>query len=241
MFNTPARGYACAMASRLLTTLSWPVGVSLTAWIYIWRTTPLHRREVEGDPGADREPPLPAGTRTEGIQAPESGSGDFLRRRYRGRIAGADLGAEELIARIREDPDAVAPSTLARFRRERGPEGRPLDVGDEYTVHMPGPWDGPVRVVEATPTSFRFATLEGHLEAGQIEWRACERDGDLVFEIESWSRPGDRASDLLHHHLKMAKEVQLHMWTTVLEKVARLSGGRLPDGIDIETRVVPAG
>lgn len=36
----------------------------------------------------------------------------------------------------------------------------------------------------------------------------------------------------------MAKEVQLHMWTSVHEQVVKLSGGRLDGGIDIETRVV---
>ncbi len=40
---------------------------------------------------------------------------------------------------------------------------------------MPGPWDGPVLVVDQTPTSFRFATLKGHLEAGQIEFRTGRR------------------------------------------------------------------
>jgi len=102
-------------------------------------------------------------------------------------------------------------------------------------VRMPGPWDGPVRVVEVTPTSFRFATLDGHLEAGQIEWRAQEIPGGLRFEVESWSRPGDRLSDLAHHHLRMAKEVQLHMWTSVLERVPKLTGGRMRDGVDIHT------
>lgn len=113
-----------------------------------------------------------------------------------------------------------------------------MRVGDEFTVRMPGPWDGPVRVVVVTPTSFRFATLEGHLEAGQIEWRAGSDDGRLVFAIESWARPGDRASALLHHRLRMAKEVQLHMWTSVIERVARLCGGRITGGVSIETRVV---
>jgi hypothetical protein len=95
-----------------------------------------------------------------------------------------------------------------------------------------------VRVVELTPDHFRFATLEGHLEAGQIQWGARD-DGDaLVFGIDSWARPGDRLSDLAHNRLRMAKEVQLHMWTSVLERVARLAGERLDRGLDIETRVV---
>jgi hypothetical protein len=83
-----------------------------------------------------------------------------------------------------------------------------------------------------------IATLEGHLEAGQIEWRADDRLDGLSFEIESSSRPGDRFSELAHHHLRMAKEVQLHMWTSVLERVAKLSGGRLRAGVDIHTLVV---
>ena len=46
-------------------------------------------------------------------------------------------------------------------------------LGAEFLVHMPGPWDAPVRVVERTATSFRFATLRGHIEAGEIEFRAA--------------------------------------------------------------------
>ena len=102
-----------------------------------------------------------------------------------------------------------------------------MAAGDEYVVRMPGPWDGPVRVVERTPTAFRFATLEGHLEAGQIRFTA--QDGELLeFRIESWARAGDRLSNLLYHHLRMSKEVQLHMWTSMLERVAELER-RAPD------------
>ena len=101
---------------------------------------------------------------------------------------------------------------------------------------MPGPWDGPIRVVEVTPRSFRFVTLDGHLEAGQIEWRARDADSGLEFEIESWARGGDRLSHLLHDKLRMAKEVQLYMWTSVLARVASHAGGELSGGLRIETR-----
>jgi hypothetical protein len=115
-----------------------------------------------------------------------------------------------------------------------GDEGR-MAVGDELIVRMPGPWDGPVRVVDRSATSFRFVTLEGHLEAGQIEFRAYDDDG-LVFEIESWARSGDRLSSLLFNKLRMAKEVQLHMWTSVLERAVRLAQGRRDGSVTIETR-----
>ena len=112
-----------------------------------------------------------------------------------------------------------------------------MAVGDEYVVRMPGPWDGPVRVVERTPASFRFATLDGHLEAGQIDFSA-QRDGLLEFRIESWAQAGDRLSNLLYDQLRMSKEIQLHMWTSVIERVAELAGGRLTGGIEIRTRRV---
>jgi Domain of unknown function (DUF1990) len=213
----------------------WPAGVLLTSWAYIWRTTVLRREEREGSVAEDGPPALPAGVSREGVQHAGEGSGALLHRTYRARVRDGRLGAEALMATLREDPNRVTPGGLARFRKTRGEEGR-MAPGDEYVVRMPGPWDGPVRVVEVTPASFRFATLEGHIEAGQIEWAAADVAGAVEFRIESWARPGDRLSELMHHRLRMAKEVQLHMWTSVVERVARLTGGRIDGGIAIETR-----
>jgi hypothetical protein len=127
----------------------------------------------------------------------------------------------------------VAPTEFASFHKVLGEEGS-MAVGDEYVVRMPGPWDGPVRVVERTPTLFRFVTLDGHLEAGQIRFEASPGE----FRIESWARAGDRLSNLLYDRFRMSKEIQLHMWTSVIERVAELAGGRLTGGIEIRTRRV---
>ncbi len=108
-------------------------------------------------------------------------------------------------------------------------------MGDEYVVRMPGPWDGPVRVLQAGATTFRLATLSGHLEAGQIEFRARSEDSLLVFEIESWARSSSSLVNLLYHRLRMAKEVQAHMWISFLEGVVRLTGGRMTGGVEIVT------
>ncbi len=140
----------------------------------------------------------------------------------------------ELIA---SNLDCIAPTELASFQKlDR--EDQPLAAGDEYIVRIPGPWDGPVRVAEATATSFRLVTLAGHLEAGQIDFRVSGGHRYLDFMIESWARSGDRLSDLMYSRLRMAKEVQLHMWTRVLERVVELSGGRMAGGIVITTRRV---
>ncbi len=207
--------------------------MALTSWRYLWRTTPLHRREGRGSADADGPPPLPPDVDVDELQPAGQGVGPLFHRRYRARVAGSTMAPEDVISRISANLNIVTPTELARFTKVSGE--RAMHVGDEYLVHMPGPWDGPVRVVEVTPTSFRLATLEGHLEAGQIEFRAGVDDG-LVFTIESWARSGDRLSRLLYHRLRMAKEVQLHLWTSFLERVARLAGGRLMGGIDIDTR-----
>ena len=93
-------------------------------------------------------------------------------------------------------------------------------------------------VVDQTPTSFRFATLQGHLEAGQIEFRTAPEGDGILFEIESWARSGDRLAGLLYDRVKLAKEMQLHMWTHFCERAAKLSGGRIRGGIHIDTRRV---
>ena len=203
----------------------------------MWRTTPLHRSEVEGSLPEDAPPPLQPG---EELQPPEAGAGPLFHRVYRARIRDASLSPERVIAEMTCDLDRVAPTEFASFNKVRGGEGT-MAVGDEYVVRMPGPWDGPVRVVERGPASFRFATLDGHLEAGQIEFSAREEGPMLEFQIESWARAGDRFSNLLYDRLRMSKEIQLHMWTSVLERVAKLAGGRLTGGIEIRTRRVDAG
>ena len=227
-----------SLPRRLRTASRWPVGVTLTSWRYMWRTTPFHRSETLGTWAEDAPPDLPEGVDRDEVQYARAGAGPLFHRVYRARIRGVDVSPEDLVSAIAADPDRVAPSEFASFHKVLGGEGS-MTVGDEYVVRMPGPWDGPVRVVDRTPTSFRLATLDGHLEAGQIEFSAA-RDGLLEFRIESWARAGDRLSNLLYDRLRMSKEIQLHMWTSMLERVAKLAGGRLTGGIEIRTRRVDA-
>ena len=225
-----------SLSSTPLLALRWPFGIVLTGWAYMWRTTPMRREEVAGALPDDLPPELPAGTDLAGVQRLADGAGPLFHRTYGVSVRGSKLAASELIDRVAADPDAVSPSEFASFQKRRGAPGD-IRVGDEFVVRMPGPWNGPVRAVERTAAAFRFATLDGHLEAGQIEWRARDDAETVRFEVESWARPGDRLSMLVHHRLRMAKEVQLHMWTSVLERVVRLSGGRRAGPLEIHTRV----
>jgi hypothetical protein len=208
----------------------------LTSWRYLWRTTPLYREEAEGSWPDDAPPELPEDVDREEVQWVADGSGPHFHRIYSVRIADSPMSAEDLAATLHENPDRAAPSEFATFQKTRGQDGV-LRVNDEFVVRMPGPWDGPVRVARTTPSSFRLVTLAGHLEAGQIEFRAS--NGDLLqFEIESWARSGDRLSELMYDRLRISKEVQFHMWTSFLEHVVKLSEGKRAGGLRIRTRKV---
>jgi hypothetical protein len=216
--------------------LRWPIGLALISWRYLWRVTPVYRRDEDGGP-EDLPPPLPEGVDSDDVQGLADGYGPLLHRRYAVRVADPRRTPEQLVTQLAARPNDAAPEDAAVFVKSRGDDDR-MEVGDEYVVRMPGPWDGPVRVVDRTPTSFRFVTLAGHLEAGEIEFRARCEDQELVFEIESWARPGDRVSHLFYNKLLLAKEIQLNLWTETCLGVARTSGGRLLNGVRVHTRRV---
>ena len=224
-------------SKRWLTAATWPLGVMLTSWDYMWRTTPMHRREAPASPEArlPELPTYPSGLTRKDVQGHEDGIGPLFHRRYGTRIRESSLSPERLMEKLQADLNRAAPTKFARFQLVHGEHGR-LAVGDEFVVRMPGPWDGPVRVVDVGPRSFRLATLVGHLEAGQIEFRAsANENAEIVFEIESWARSSSPLVNLLYHRLRMAKEVQAHMWISFVERVARLAGGRMTGGIELET------
>lgn len=220
---------------RAGTAARWPLGVLKTGWDYLWRTTPMNRSEEAGTMPADEPPPLPPGTDRSELQGIEDGVGPLMHRRYVARVCEAELTAAELIGAFGAKPNRASPKALASFEKLHGAEDE-LHVGDEFTIRMPGPWDGPVRAIEVAPTRFSFVTLDGHLEAGRICFEAEDLGrGRVEIRIEAWARGGDRVSNLLFDRLPLNKEIQLHMWTSVLERLMRLSGGRRDGRIDITT------
>ncbi|MEA2154877.1 MAG: hypothetical protein QOE11_1017 [Solirubrobacteraceae bacterium] len=224
-----------SFSRRLATAARWPLGVLVTGWDYLWRTTPMHRCETAGSVPDDLPPPLPPGTDDTDMQGVEAGYGPLMHRSYVARVREAKLAAADVIERFACRPNCASPTALATFVKVKGEEGE-MHVGDEFTVRMPGPWDGPVRAVEVGPTHFSFVTLDGHLEAGRITFEARDlAPGCLEVSIEAWARGGDRVSNLLFDRLRVNKEVQLHMWTSVLERLIKLSGGRRDELFHITT------
>lgn len=162
------------------------------------------------------------------VQLPGDGHGPLFHRRYAVEFEGAQAGAEELMGRVKANLADFSPSLLAKFEKCKG-DPAVMREGDEYDITILGPWNGMVRVVEVTPTSFCFITLEGHPEAGEIIFSlepVKARSGALRFEICSWARSRDMIVGLTYKEVGVGKEVQKNAWVTFCERVVEASGGR---------------
>ena len=157
------------------------------------------------------------------VQSPDDGFGPLHRRGYQVRIVEPAMSAEQLLDAFRRDPNRFSPTSFAVFVPDPSPRG--LLEGTEVEVKLPGPWDGPVRVTEATASLVRFETLDGHMEAGRIEFTAEDVDGGIRFSIDSLAKSGDAAFDWLYRSARIGKQFQSEMWAQVLEAAVRVSGG----------------
>jgi Domain of unknown function (DUF1990) len=213
------------------------VGVPFASWRYASREIEVRHEQsacgwpIDAFPEDDPRPPGDPGV----LQRPSGGFGAAFRRRYRVSIERPLLDAQELMSIVLADPNVACPLEIGRFERGGPQSSGPIEVGEEMRVRLPGPWNGPVRVIDVSARSFRLATLRGHMEAGEIEFRARDDGDELVFEIESWARSSDRVFDFLYDRLGIARELQLDMWAFFLERVAQASGGVPRDGIEVHT------
>jgi uncharacterized protein (UPF0548 family) len=135
-----------------------------------------------------------------------------------------------------------SPLEMAYFERTKGREGT-LDVGDEFFIHIVGPWNGPVRVVDVSSTSFSFITLKGHLEAGLIKFSVLEhpeRSNAIRFRIQSWARSSNLITDLFYRTIGLSRFAQTTMWTYFINQVIAVSGGELIGNIGVMTHKVDA-
>ncbi|GAB3299801.1 DUF1990 family protein [Parasphingorhabdus pacifica] len=216
----------------------WGVGMALISWRYLWQTTPLHRTEVLVEAAPENSAPEVAEHLLDERCQPDSdGAGELYHRRFRVRIEDSRCAARELMSEVKEDLNRAAPTEVVRFHKTGGAMDA-MRPGDEFVVRMPGPWNGPVRVIECGDQHFRFVTLCGHLEAGQIEFRVFTEGAVVWFEIETWARASSALVNLLYAKLRLAKEMQLNMWVRYCLGVARLADGRARGGVRVDTRCV---
>jgi hypothetical protein len=231
----PAAG-SWASDERLRQVGRWGIGMVVTTGRYAVHRVPFYRRNRR--PGCDEDVPdlardLPGGAGR--IQRAGDGLGPLYHRRYEIAFTDSELTCEQIVSALRDDPNTATLRDISRFEPIGGTT-LPFDVGDELIVRLPGPWNGPVRVVEVTERSFRLVTLDGHMEAGEISFTAAVNErGWIVFRIESWARAGDALFNLLYHRLPVARELQLHMWSHFCESVVRMAGGVVMTNVELHT------
>ncbi len=174
------------------------------------------------------------------FQTIDDGVGTLFHRRYWVDIAESEKSAEAIMRLIQRDPNLFAPQELAHFKRTLG-DAESLAVGDEFHISITSPWDAPVRVIDVTPTSFTFVTLDGHLEAGEITFRIIDHPLQsewLRFEIVSWARSRDRLVQIAFETLGVGKAAQTGMWTFFCQRVVEQSGGRRVGSVQVATQKV---
>jgi hypothetical protein len=151
------------------------------------------------------------------VQALEDGAGPTYHRTYAVDLDCSFADAKRTMEKFKGDPNALSPQLMATFEKITGQPGS-MSVGDEFHIHISGPWDGPVRVADVKPLSFTLSTLKGHMEAGRIQFRICESGPKGArFEIESVARSKDSIVDFLYDKLPFAKIAQRKMWELTCE------------------------
>lgn len=176
-----------------------------------------------------------------GVQRIVDGTGALFHRRYSVDILNPRLDAEALMDTIKADVNEFTPTLMAYFEKTKGDE-ETFEVGDEYFIHITGPWNGPVRTVDVSPTSFSFVTLEGHLEAGQIHFSVIPHpsmDNALRFQILSWARSKDRLVEFAYDFTEVAKNAQGNMWRDFCRRVVDASGGEQLGRLQVITQRTP--
>ena len=171
-------------------------------------------------------------------QPAATGSGPWLERRYYIDVVRPHLTPAQLMAQVQADLPRFSPGLLADFKKERGAENAPLRVGDEFSIKILGPWNGSVRVISAGPTSFEFVTLEGHPEAGRIQFEAHPLDGRadaLRFEIHSRARSRDGLVAFAYDTIGGGLLMQKATWVEFCHRVAAVCGGQTLADVVVET------
>lgn len=204
---------------------------------------PIEESEIEL-PYTTASPTVTDETAFQGERSPQflnDGVGPLFHRRYYADIRESAVNPVALMERIYTNLNEFAPSDMAVFQALDDTEDG-IRLGDDYYIHIAGPWDGPVRVIEASDTSFTFITLDNHLEAGEIQFRLIDHPDDdalIRFEIRSWSRSRDWVVDFFYHRLPFAKIAQTRMWVYFCYHVAKLSEGELVDDVQVITQIAP--
>jgi hypothetical protein len=173
------------------------------------------------------------------LQTLRVGTGPIFHRTYEIELQETTLDDTDVMQLLQRNFAELAPSFLARFEKTNG-RAEQMRIGDEYEITMLGPWNGMVRVLDVTPTSFTLGTLDGHPEAGHISFSVGKYGAATrVVRIESWARARDSAVATAYDMLGIGKQVQTEAWITFLQRLAALAGASAKPEVLISDEEIP--
>lgn len=165
---------------------------------------------------------------------PSEGVGPLHRHRYWADIRGSALDADGLFRVVCNEFGDLAPEALLTADAE-GRGGTTLTPGATLTLEIPLRGAIQVRVAEVEERAATAVTLAGHPLSGIIRFLVREpvsEDGTpglLRFEIRSYFRGSNRADGAVM--ATVGRPLQEATWRSMVEAVARRSGGEAIDGI----------
>jgi uncharacterized protein (UPF0548 family) len=236
--NKPSKGLLALLGTAIVS-----LGAALTYWWWRKERSDTQFVKIDVVKMEDIEKPiLPDNLHNDpAVQHIIDGEGALFHRRYSVDILHPKVDAEGLMDAIKANLNHFTPKLMAYFEKTKGAEDR-FELGDEYFIHITGPWNGPVRTVDITPTSFAFITLEGHLEAGQIHFQVIPHpsiDGALRFRILSWARSADRLVEFAYDFAEVVQNAQGNMWRDFCRRVVDYSGGEQLGRLQVITQRTP--
>lgn len=166
-------------------------------------------------------------------QLPSEGVGPLRHKRFWADIRGSRHTPTALVEEFREHCAECMP---LEFSAEPGTP-RVVEEGVTLTLGLPLRGNVQVRVEEVAPRRVTFATVEGHMLAGMIQFKASgDKRRAVRFLVEIHARAAT-ALDLLAMNT-VGDALQQSNWEEVVTRVVQLSGGTAPLGVQSETETL---
>ena len=163
-------------------------------------------------------------------QLPSEGVGSLIRKRFWADIRGSRHTPTELMEAFRQRCAEVMP---LEFSAEPGTP-RVIEEGVTLTMALPLRGNVQVRAEEVAPRRVTFATVEGHMLAGAIQFTSGgEKRRGVRFSVEIHARPATTFDWVAVNTVGDA--MQNSNWEQVVGRVVELSGGEAPAGVQSES------
>jgi hypothetical protein len=161
-----------------------------------------------------------------GLQLPGTGFGQIFGRSFTTGLMSPSKSSREIMSALRRNINQF--STIraplgklnpadSSFTCVSGPDCSEITVGNIYQVDGPL-WINPyVMTTEATESLVEFTTMQGHPEAGVIQFSAQDFEAGTVFSINSQGQ----AATMLNYalYLTAGYDIQTRIWTNFVRNV----------------------